>query len=349
VVKIPAKDLEEKSNEISDGTEHLAQELSDTDKENQPPSEVPSDTPVPENTPNPERISVNERISVKVPENTPAASSGRVSEAGLAGAPKVSANEAHLGITTREIGENDTTSYRVEFQKDNQVISPWHDIPLYHNKENKTVNFICEIPKGTKKKFEISRTMVNNPIVQDIETDSEGNKVLRSYKWPVDNPQMSWNYGALPQTWEDPNHPEADITINGDQHPLGDNDPIDAIEIGATAMKTGEIAPVKILGVLALVDSNETDWKLLVVRVDNPEFQEINTLEDLKASEYGDVIGKIHYWLQNYKTPVGKPVNQFGFDGKPQDEKYALQKVTETHEAWAKNTNSGKINRELLE
>merc|ERR1711964_134286 len=99
---------------------------------------------------------------------------------------------------------------------------------------------------------------------------------LREYQWPTKEvdplgPRMMWNYGALPQTWEDPRHSEPEISIDG-KHPRGDNDPIDAIELGPNPCKTGEIAPVKVLGVLALVDSGETDWKLLVVRVDNPGF-----------------------------------------------------------------------------
>lgn len=35
-----------------------------------------------------------------------------------------------------------------------------------------------------------------------------------------------WNYGALPQTWEDPN------VIDENTKAKGDNDPIDVIEIG---------------------------------------------------------------------------------------------------------------------
>ena len=35
-----------------------------------------------------------------------------------------------------------------------------------------------------------------------------------------------WNYGAIPQTWEDPEH------IDPDTKCQGDGDPIDVIEIG---------------------------------------------------------------------------------------------------------------------
>merc|ERR1711964_765718 len=149
---------------------------------------------------------------------------------------------------------------------------------------------------------------------------------LREYQWPPlsidkEGPRMMWNYGALPQTWEDPNHAEPDITFRG-KHPMGDNDPIDAIELGADPMKVGEIAAVKVLAVIALVDSDETDWKLLVARVDNPLFTDINTLDDLQSSPYYGDVGKIRAWLENYKMPPRRRKNTFGFC-REQDEKYA--------------------------
>lgn len=305
------------------------------------------------------------------------------------------------------------------FKHAGKYISPWHDIPLYANKAKNHFNFICEISKDTAKKFEISRTVVGNPIIQDRKDGK-----LRSYKWPRKSdadpkgPRMKWNYGALPQTWEKPDHPETDIKIlrpgwaidnEGDfcyygtdlfdyfekrtdnkiqrlrdarkwsdkekmfnrekgsfwvkstgtspyghkpflPPPGGDNDPIDVVEIGATPMQTGEIAPVKILCVLALVDDDETDWKLIAVRTDNKEFEKINSLEDLKAPEnssHYDEVAEIREWLENYKTPTGKPKNKFGFDGVEKDEKYAIGKIVLTHRLWAKHTDSGRKNREL--
>jgi inorganic pyrophosphatase len=44
--------------------------------------------------------------------------------------------------------------------------------------------------------------------------------------------------GALPQTWEDPEH------ISPDTGFCGDNDPIDAIEIGTRQLRTGDVVKV---------------------------------------------------------------------------------------------------------
>lgn len=58
---------------------------------------------------------------------------------------------------------------------------------------------------------------------------------LRDYHGPI-----FWNYGMLPQTWEDPNvtHPETKCN--------GDNDPVDVVEIGSDALEQGAIEPVKV-------------------------------------------------------------------------------------------------------
>lgn len=53
-----------------------------------------------------------------------------------------------------------------------------------------------QIPRGTRAKLEISRPLPLNPIKQDIK-----NGKLRYIHDPY-----PFNYGAFPQTWEDPTH-----------------------------------------------------------------------------------------------------------------------------------------------
>uniref|UniRef100_A0A914CQ81 inorganic diphosphatase n=1 Tax=Acrobeloides nanus TaxID=290746 RepID=A0A914CQ81_9BILA len=50
-----------------------------------------------------------------------------------------------------------------------------------------------------------------------------------------------WNYDALPQTWENPNHRDPNTGADGD------NDPIDIVEIGSKIHKCGEVVQVKVL------------------------------------------------------------------------------------------------------
>ena len=93
-------------------------------------------------------------------------------------------------------------------------ISPWHDIPF---KGEKGYNMLVEIPKMTKAKMEVATKEEMNPIAQDVKKGK-----LRDYHGPI-----FWNYGCIPQTWEDPNeeHPELKV--------FGDDDPIDVVEIGS--------------------------------------------------------------------------------------------------------------------
>ena len=65
-----------------------------------------------------------------------------------------------------------------------------------------------------------------------------------------------WNYGALPQTWEDPTHKfvYSGIYANLCKSPFrdpetganGDNDPIDVCEIGQRVAKRGDVMQVKV-------------------------------------------------------------------------------------------------------
>lgn len=85
-----------------------------------------------------------------------------------------------------------------------------------------------------------------------------------------------WNYGAFPQTWEDPTqiHPETKAA--------GDNDPLDVCEIGEQVGYVGQVKQVKVLGIMALLDEGETDWKVIVVDVNDPLASKLNDIEDVE-------------------------------------------------------------------
>lgn len=85
-----------------------------------------------------------------------------------------------------------------------------------------------------------------NPIKQDIK---KGKPRFVANCFPHHG--YIWNYGALPQTWENPEH------LDDGTGCKGDNDPIDVIEIGYRVAKRGEILKVKILGTIALIDEGK--------------------------------------------------------------------------------------------
>lgn len=70
-------------------------------------------------------------------------------------------------IIVKPVGIRATTDFRFTFHYEQsngklKQISPWHDIPLHHFKDQNIFNFICEIPKWSRAKYEIS-TGIHSP------------------------------------------------------------------------------------------------------------------------------------------------------------------------------------------
>ncbi|KAH9599831.1 Inorganic pyrophosphatase [Trypanosoma melophagium] len=242
-------------------------------------------------------------------------------------------------LLTREEGELYTPSYRVLFYfKDMETgekrqVSPWHDIPLYVRSLVRTkpetvpmnrYNFICEIPKWTRAKFEIATGESFNPIKQDIK-----NGVPRFYK----HGDMMWNYGALPQTWE-----STDVIFEGGVH--GDNDPIDAIEVGMSQLKVGQVEAVKVLGILGMIDDGQMDWKVICISHNDPICRFLKDIHDVPKFLPG-CLDAIREWFRVYKICQGGVENKFVFNGDFKDKGFAMKIIDESHYMWG---NLRKIN-----
>jgi inorganic pyrophosphatase len=217
-------------------------------------------------------------------------------------------------VTCKEEGELGTESFKMSFMDGDKAISPWHNIPLEAG--NGLYNMITEIPKMTKAKMEIDTKGENNPIKQDMKKGK-----VRYYHGPI-----FWNYGCLPQTWEDPNV-KGDDQVGG---AFGDNDPLDVVEIGSGSLAMGSVTPVKPLGVLSMIDDGELDWKLIAINANDPKASEINDVEDIEKHYPGTVSG-IREWFRWYKTPDDKPVNGFGHQERALGKADAIKVIDETH------------------
>ncbi|KAI1180609.1 inorganic pyrophosphatase [Nemania sp. FL0916] len=226
--------------------------------------------------------------------------------------------------TTRKVAAPNTLEHRVYIEKDGVSVSPFHDIPLYANQEQTILNMVVEIPRWTNAKLEISKDELLNPIKQDIKKGK-----LRFVRNCFPHKGYLWNYGAFPQTWEDPNsiHPETKAK--------GDNDPLDVCEIGELVGYTGQVKQVKVLGVMALLDEEETDWKVIVVDVKDPLAPKLNDVEDVERHLPG-LLRATNEWFRIYKIPDGKPENQFAFTGECKNKAYAMDVIHECAEAWEK-------------
>ncbi|KAI5121321.1 hypothetical protein M0805_003788 [Coniferiporia weirii] len=243
-------------------------------------------------------------------------------------ARQLSSQTAHYSTTMsspytpRIVGAPNTLDHRVFLQHGSNVVSSFHDIPLFADQNNGILNMIVEVPRWTNAKMEISKEEPFNPIKQDIKRNK-----LRFVRNCFPHHGYIWNYGAFPQTWEDPAqmHPETKAK--------GDNDPLDVCEIGEQVGYVGQVKQVKVLGIMALLDEGETDWKVLVVDVQDPLASKLNDIEDVERHLPG-LIRATNEWFRIYKIPDGKPENAFAFSGEAKNKKYATEIIHECHEAW---------------
>ncbi|KAI9365849.1 inorganic pyrophosphatase [Pilaira anomala] len=230
-------------------------------------------------------------------------------------------------ITLRKIGGENSLDFSIYYEKNGQVLSTFHDIPLFANEEKTLYNMIVEIPRWTNAKNEINKETPLNPIKQDI---ADGKPRFVPNVFP--NKGYMWNYGAFPQTWEDPGY------ISPFTGFKGDNDPIDVIEIGQNVATVGEIKQVKILGVIGLLDQNETDWKVVVLDAKDPMSDKINgnlkiDIEDVEKHK-PSYLKNTDTFFRVYKLPSGKKENTIAFEGEAQNKEFATDIVLETHEHW---------------
>lgn len=234
-----------------------------------------------------------------------------------------------LNLPAFRVAEKGTTGekdWRLFFHRDAtttttataaDVCSPWHDLPLTPNKDGHPLIFtyVNEIPRGTTAKMEMIKEEAFNPIGQDLHKKEPG-QPLRYFTYG----KMPFNYGFIPRTWEDPDAIDADTKCRGD------GDPIDAVQLGPSATATGAILPVRVLGVLALIDQGETDWKVVTEAVVlGKEGDGYGSIDRVPAGVQRDIVD----WFRNYKTTDGKPQNDFAFDGRIRGAEAALAAIHE--------------------
>ncbi len=210
--------------------------------------------------------------------------------------------------------------YRVFLYRDEnctEKISFLNDIPYKNN--DGTFNCIFEVPYGETAKMEMSKEE-HNPIKQDTKKNKFTNhKYLRHYRLtPL------FNYGFIPQTWENSN-------IKFRNKYIGDDDPLDVIELSIpnkiidnssldnnndlnknvffnnSRVSIGDLNRLHILGSFCLIDQDEVDWKILALNADI--FTKDKALKWMDFDENKDRLKSIMNWFKIYKTFEGKKEN----------------------------------------
>jgi 3'-phosphoadenosine 5'-phosphosulfate synthase len=199
-----------------------------------------------------------------------------------------------------------------------QHVSLWHDVELRpSSKEANVVNMVTEIPMFYTAKMEVQKALPNNPIAQD--TNKDGSPRYYTYGTPF------FNYGFIPQTWEDPR------LVFSDGH-AADNDPLDIIELGSSALKLGSISPCRVLGSFQLIDEGESDHKILCIALSDSDASRVFDLDDLERLKPG-IVTRLRDWLKRYKTSDGKPENSLASEA-PKTVIQGMEIIEETHKRW---------------
>jgi inorganic pyrophosphatase len=247
------------------------------------------------------------------------------------GASAEAARASAGGHAVERAGEFGTPEWRAYLTCNGSRVSAWHDVPLLAaDGPPRLLSFVNEIPRGSTPKLEVATKEHANPVAQDTKKGK-----LREYPFAI-----NWNYGLIPQTFEDPalSHPGANV--------LGDDDPVDALEISGAARATGAVLPVKVVGALALVDDGELDWKILTLAAEDERASRINGPKELEQEMPGE-IARVHEWFRDYKKPDGKPENEFLYNGECTSAEYAQKVIDESHEAWRRLFNGERSNDDL--
>ncbi len=143
----------------------------------------------------------------------------------------------------------------------------WHEISL-GDAVPEEFNAIVEIPKGSNNKYEIDKT--TGLIALDRANYS-------SHPYPFD-------YGFAPQTlWED-------------------NDPLDVVILSTFPLHPGILVRVRPVGVIEMIDSGESDYKIISVPVDDKRWADVQDLKDVNKH----TLKEFQHFFETYKHLKGK-------------------------------------------
>ena len=75
-----------------------------------------------------------------------------------------------------------------------------------------------------------------------------------------------------------------------------------------------------------MLDSGETDWKVLALNALEAAEKNVETMEDMMF-EYPGLLQSVRKFFRIYKVPAGKAENKFAFDGEIRDRDFAREVI----------------------
>ena len=152
----------------------------------------------------------------------------------------------------------------------------WHDVSLGKNVPNE-INVIVEINKGSKNKYEIDKE------TGLIALDRVGHT---AQDYPFD-------YGFAPQTlWED-------------------GDALDVVLLTTHAIPPGILVDARPVAIMHMIDSGESDDKVIAVPVGDPRWADVKDLADINKH----TLKEMEHFFTTYKKLQNKEVTVAGFEG----------------------------------
>lgn len=144
----------------------------------------------------------------------------------------------------------------------------------------------------------------------------------------------SFNYGMIPQTWENSD------TVNPQTRLYGDNDPLDICELGRT-IQSGYVCRVRVLGSFCVDDQGEMDWKILAMNNEEADRRGIKGLKEYREYLPG-FIEEMMEWFRVYKTYDGKRANTILFDSEIFGLEETMNVIRASHREYKSLISTGK-------
>lgn len=169
----------------------------------------------------------------------------------------------------------------------------WKDIPSGPSAPE-VLYAVVEIPKGSRNKYEYDK---------DMEAFALDRVLYSPFHYPAE-------YGIIPKTlWDD-------------------GDPMDILVMMDQSTFPGCIIECRPIGIMRMIDSGESDDKILAVPVNDPRYQDVKDIKDIPQAFLDEII----HFFQDYKKLEGKTTEVLGWE----NSRKAIESIIHSMELYQK-------------